>query len=179
MLYRRSTQVAVEVVLLLASEEERTTRRVRDLASELGIPSPYLAKIVQSLTRAGLLRALRGPRGGVRLHRSAHDIKLWDILSAVEPAGEFERCFLSLDRCDDLHPCPIHDDWAPIRTSILTMLRKKSMWQIASEARHSGALGWQQDKKATHPRPPSGSRKEKTVPRADSQRASTDGGTRS
>lgn len=143
MVYRRSAQVAMEVVLLLASEEEGTSRRVRDLAAELGVPATYVAKIVQALTRVGLLRALRGPRGGVQLARSPDEMHLWDVLSAVEPVGEFERCFLRLDGCDDLHPCPVHDDWAPIRTQILAMLQKRSMREIASEAQRSGALCWQ------------------------------------
>jgi Rrf2 family protein len=90
-LYRRSAQLAVEVVLFLALEPEGTSRRVRDLATELGVPATYLAKIVQALTRLGLLRALRGPRGGVQLARPAREIRLRDVLSAVEPVGEFER----------------------------------------------------------------------------------------
>jgi len=143
MVYRRSTQVAVEIVLLLATEEEGTSRRVRDLAAELGVPATYLAKIVQSLTRVGLLHALRGPRGGVQLGRSPDEMHLWDVLSAVEPVGEFERCFLRLDHCDDRHPCPVHDDWGPLRTEILAMLQKRSMRQIARDAQRSGALCWQ------------------------------------
>jgi Rrf2 family protein len=153
MLYRRSVQLAVEVVLLLALEREGTSRRVRDLAAELGVPATYLAKIVQALTRVGLLHALRGPRGGVQLARSAHEIRLWDVLSAVEPVGEFERCFLRLRQCDDQHPCPIHDDWAPIRTHILAMLQKKSMWEMASEAQRSGTLAWQRRQKRPCRRP--------------------------
>src|SRR3990170_326674 len=151
MVYRRSTQVAVGVVLLLASEEEGTSRRVRDLAAALGVPATYVAKIVQALTRVGLLHALRGPRGGVQLGRSPDEVHLWDVLSAVEPVGEFERCFLKLDRCDDLHPCPVHDDWAPIRAQILAMLQKRSMREIASEAQTSGALCWQAGGRAGRP----------------------------
>lgn len=143
MVYRRSAQVAIEVVLLLASEEEGASRRVRDLAAVLGVPATYVAKIVQALTRVGLLYALRGPRGGVQLARSPDEVHLWDVLSAVEPVGEFERCFLRLDRCDDLHPCPVHDDWAPIRSQILGMLQKRSVREIAREAERSGALCWQ------------------------------------
>lgn len=140
---RRSAQVAVALVLQLASEEKGTSHRVQDLAAVLGVPATYLAKIVQTLTRVGLLHALRGPRGGVQLGRSPSKLHLWDVLSAVEPVGEFERCFLKLDRCDDLHPCPVHNDWAPIRTRILAMLKKRSLRKIASEAQHRGALGWQ------------------------------------
>ena len=100
---------------------------MREIAAELGVPATYLAKVLQSLTRAGLLRAMRGPGGGVQLARSPREIYLWDVLSAVEPVGEFERCFLGLGRCNDVNPCPLHEVWAPIRNQILTMLQTKSL----------------------------------------------------
>jgi DNA-binding IscR family transcriptional regulator len=82
----------------------------------------------------------------VQLARPAREIRLRDVLSAVEPVGEFERCFLWLQQCDDQHPCPIHDDWAPIRTSILEKLENKSLWEFANAAERSGTLSWQHGK---------------------------------
>jgi Rrf2 family protein len=124
----------------LALEAEGSSRRVREIAAELGVPATYLAKVLQSLTRAGLLRAMRGPGGGVQLARSPREIYLWDVLSAIEPVGEFERCFLGLGRCNDLNPCPLHEAWAPIRSQILTMLQTKSLWEFATEAQGKGLL---------------------------------------
>ena len=140
MLYRRSSQLALQAALYLALEPEGTSRRVREIATELGVPATYLAKVLQGLTRVGLLRAMRGPGGGVQLARSAREIYLWDVLSAVEPVGEFERCFLGLGRCNDLNPCPLHEAWAPIRNQILTMLQTKSLLEFATEAQEKGLL---------------------------------------
>lgn len=141
MLHRRSTQLAVQATLLLALESPGGCRRVRELAAELGVPATYLAKIVQNLARVGLIRALRGPGGGVRLLRRPHEILVWDVLAAVEPVGEFEQCFLKFDRCSDVRPCPLHEVWAPIRSQILAMLQSKNLWDLASEAQRRGALG--------------------------------------
>lgn len=141
MLYRRSTQLAVQAMLLLALEPPGGCRRVRELAAELGVPATYLAKIVQNLAHVGLIRAVRGPGGGVQLVRPPREIPVWNVLAAVEPVGEFERCFLKLDRCNDLHPCPLHECWAPIRSQILAMLQSKNLWEVASEAQRRGVLG--------------------------------------
>lgn len=139
-LYRRPAQLAVKATLLLALEPEGTCRRVRELAAELGVPATYLTKVLQELTRAGLLRAVRGPGGGMRLARSAHTIHLWDVLSAVEPTAEFNRCFLGLDRCTDLNPCPLDQVEAPLRTQILALLQTKNLWEFAAEAKRKGLL---------------------------------------
>lgn len=140
MLFRRSVQLALQATLLLALEPEGTSRRVREIAAQLGVPAPYLAKVLQTLTRVGLLRAVRGPGGGMRLARSPRDICLWDVVAAVEPVGEFEQCFLGLSQCNDLSPCPLHEAWVPIRAQLLTMLRGKSLGEFAAEAREKQLL---------------------------------------
>lgn len=54
-----------------------------DLATRLGFPTAYTAKVLSSLARAALLRSDRGPRGGFQLARSPQEITLFDILRAV------------------------------------------------------------------------------------------------
>lgn len=133
MLNRRSAQVAVQAAIFLAMEPEGSSRRVRELAAAIDVPATYLTKVLQSLTRAGLLRAVRGPGGGVQLARSPREMSLWDVVSAVEPVGEFERCFLGLGRCNDANPCKLHQVWEPIRNQILEMLKSQTLWEFACE----------------------------------------------
>ena len=141
MIYHRSAQLALRASLLLALEPKGAVRRVGEIADELGVPRTYLAKVLQGLTRAGLLNAVRGPGGGVCLARPPREIHLWDVLSAIEPVREFERCFLGLGQCNDQQPCPLHEAWGPIRSNILAMLQTKSLWEFASEAQQNHLLG--------------------------------------
>jgi Rrf2 family protein len=139
-IHRRSGQLALQASLLLALEPAGTPRRVSEIAAELGVPRTYLAKVLQGMTRIGLLRAVRGPGGGVCLARSPRELHLWDVLSALEPAREFEQCFLGLGQCNDAQPCPLHEAWGPIRADILAMLQTKSLWEFATEARQKHLL---------------------------------------
>lgn len=139
-LYRRSAQLAFQAMLVLATEPAGSWRPVREIAVELGVPATYLTKVLQSLTRVGLLNSLRGPGGGVQLARSAQEIYLWDVLTAIQPAGEFQRCLVGLRTCNDLHPCPLHEAWRPIRTQIRAMLQTKTLWEFATRAREKGLL---------------------------------------
>lgn len=54
-----------------------------DVATRLGLPTAYTAKVLSSLARASLLRSDRGPRGGFQLARDPRDISLYDVLQAV------------------------------------------------------------------------------------------------
>ncbi len=146
MLFRRPAQLAVQAILLLALEPDVTCHRVREIAAKIGVPATYLTKVFQELTRAGLLRGVRGPGGGMQLARSAHEIHLWDVLSAFERTADFERCLLGLQRCNNLNPCPLDKAWAPLRAQILAMMQTENLWGFASEARRRRVLGWE----ATH-----------------------------
>ncbi|MBA2281540.1 MAG: Rrf2 family transcriptional regulator [Acidimicrobiia bacterium] len=54
------------------------------LAEYHGVPGPYLTKHLQSLTRAGILESVSGPKGGFRLARPARDITMLDVVEAID-----------------------------------------------------------------------------------------------
>jgi Rrf2 family protein len=62
------------------------------LAEYHGVPPAYLAKHLQSLSRAGLVESVSGPRGGYRLARPAADITVLDVVEAIEGAEPAFRC---------------------------------------------------------------------------------------
>jgi len=62
------------------------------LADFLGVPSPYLAKQLQALSRANLVVTQRGVAGGYRLARAPEQISLWDITAALEGTTPSFRC---------------------------------------------------------------------------------------
>src|SRR6478609_2561752 len=57
------------------------------LAEYHGVPAAYLAKHLQSLSRAGILESVQGPRGGYRLARPAGDITLLEVVSGPDGAA--------------------------------------------------------------------------------------------
>lgn len=58
--------------------------QVRDVAERQRIPQRFLEQIFQTLKRAGLVESKRGPRGGFTLARRADEVRLGDVLRAVE-----------------------------------------------------------------------------------------------
>ncbi len=71
-------------VTLLALMPDGVPVRREQLASHYGLPEAYLAKHLQAATKAGILRATPGPRGGYHLARPATDITLLDVVEAIE-----------------------------------------------------------------------------------------------
>ncbi len=71
-------------VTLLALIPSGVTVRREQLAGHYGLPEAYLAKHLQAATKAGILRATSGPKGGYQLARPAADITLLDVIEAIE-----------------------------------------------------------------------------------------------
>lgn len=135
MLLHRSGQVAMQAALVLALEVPAAPRRARELGLQLGVPPTYLVKVLHELARAGVLRSVRGPAGGFQLARPAREIYLWDVLAAVEPVAQLKTCLLGLGACDGEVTCPLHNDWAQVRNQLVALLQKKTLADIAAEAR--------------------------------------------
>ena len=83
---------AVHCLVLLAVLPEQRALSAGRLAEFHGVPGPYLAKHLQSLSRAGLVSTVPGPRGGYRLARSAEAISVLDAVLAIEGAVPAFTC---------------------------------------------------------------------------------------
>ena len=75
---------ACRALLSLALRDEAGPTSVRDIAERTGLPQPYLEQILLALKGAGLVRSKRGVGGGYVLARSPDEIRLSEILSAVD-----------------------------------------------------------------------------------------------
>jgi Rrf2 family iron-sulfur cluster assembly transcriptional regulator len=69
--------------------------QAKDIARREDIPLRYLEQIFQDLKRAGLVESKRGPRGGYYLKRNASEIKLGDVVRALQ--GPIEEMFVVED----------------------------------------------------------------------------------
>ena len=61
--------------------------QVAEIAQRQGIPDRYLEQMLTSLRRANILRSIRGPKGGYQLARPPAEIRVADILVALEGEG--------------------------------------------------------------------------------------------
>lgn len=87
-----ATEWALHCATSLAQLEPGATASAADLAEYFDLPAAYLSKQLQALTRAGVLTATTGPRGGFRLGRAPTDITLLHIVEAVDGAAPPYEC---------------------------------------------------------------------------------------
>jgi len=74
----------VRALFDIAFHNDGRPTQIKDIAAREAIPARFLEQIFQDLKRAGLVGAKRGPRGGYHLARPARDIRLGDVVRALE-----------------------------------------------------------------------------------------------
>lgn len=103
-----------------------------ELCQGTDLPRHFVAKIFQDLVRKGLLVSAKGRGGGFALARPASEITLFDIVSIVDGTSQFEGCVVGMARCDDKQPCPQHDEWKAMRSSISKFLKETTVEKMAA-----------------------------------------------
>lgn len=71
-----------------------------EIASDLKVSEAHLSKVLQRLTRVGLVKSIRGPRGGFRLLQSHNEITLLDVYEAIEGRLQSTNCLLNTRSCN-------------------------------------------------------------------------------
>jgi Rrf2 family protein len=87
----KKAALAVEAVLDIACHPGPEPVQSMDIAGRLDLPRRYLEQVMQQLVRAGILKGVRGPRGGYRLAREQRRISVGDILRIVTGDAEGEE----------------------------------------------------------------------------------------
>ena len=131
MIYSRSAEYAIRAFVNLAQVPEGKYAMVKNIAEQEDIPAHFLAKILQQLARKGLLRSSKGPTGGFALRVSPAEIRLLDIVEALDGLAPYQQCASGLSECSDDMPCSMHDSWINLRSRIMDYLGKNTIADLA------------------------------------------------
>ena len=106
-MFSQTAEYALRAVVLLAEASPPGGWDNKALAEKSRVPPSYLAKVLQSLTRAGITKSKRGIKGGLPLARSHQEIIVLQVMNAVDPIVRIKTCPLGLaSHCEVL--CPMH-----------------------------------------------------------------------
>src|ERR1700694_3013300 len=127
MIYSRSAEYAIRAFVHLAQVNERKYAMVKDIAEQEDLPAHSVAKSLQQLAGKGLLRSSKGPTGGFALRVEPSEIRLLDIVEALDGLAPYQQCASGLSECSDDMPCSMHDSWIALRSRIMDYLGKNTI----------------------------------------------------
>ena len=125
----RKTDYAVHALMILAKNKKQELS-VKELADIENVSSSYLAKVMQSLSAAGIVISAEGKKGGYTLSRSAEKINLAQIMELFEAEENVFECVDQIHGCKIKDRCKIHQVFAQAYQKMMVELEKTTINDI-------------------------------------------------
>jgi Rrf2 family iron-sulfur cluster assembly transcriptional regulator len=127
----RTGEYGLRGLLFLANQPPDKVVLISEISKDRNIPEAFLAKIFQRLSKAGLLRSIRGAKGGFSLGKPAHEITIREIIEALEGPIVVSRCLLREGECKEERVCPLYPVWEELQQRILEILDRTTIEDLA------------------------------------------------
>lgn len=124
----------------LAEHPEIPALSAKDVADAYGIPAQLLAKVLQQLTKHGLLRSHAGMNGGYALARDARQISAFEVIHAIDGPLFITSCTKGAKSCDLTPSCTIKEPLARVNETIAGVLKSISIHDLAEREHPPGPV---------------------------------------
>ena len=105
-MFSQTVEYALRAVAHLAYEAP-SARTTEQLAEATRVPPAYLSKVLQALSRGGIVKSQRGVGGGMSLVKRPDELTILEVVNAVEPIQRIKTCPLGL-KSHGVRLCPLH-----------------------------------------------------------------------
>lgn len=137
----KTTEYAIRALVYVYIQSKEGKRPgYKEIAKHIDSPEQFTAKILQSLTRAELILSMKGRGGGFFFDDSAAPLTLYQVIRVMEGEKNFSKCGFGLKRCDGNTPCPLHDDYLPVREGFFELVTKQTIQSLANKINEHKAV---------------------------------------
>ena len=111
------------------------TVRAAEIARRTAIPEPYLAQVLHTLNKSGLIRSQRGPQGGHSIAREASKIRLSMVMTCLGGTDTLVRCLDDVNSCVHVSFCAQRDVWRSVEEAMFNILNATSIGDLAERTK--------------------------------------------
>ncbi len=129
-IFSKKCELALQAILFLSTGEKDKCFSAIDISQAIDIPKEFTSKILQNLTSSGLITSRKGKNGGFCLAKQPKEIRLIDVVEAVDGLDVFHNCVLGFPGCNMDSPCPLHSKWGALREETLKMLSEQNLEEM-------------------------------------------------
>ncbi len=138
------TRYGLRAIVELASNHGKGPLQLKIIASNQDISLKYLEQLMATLKSAGLVRSLRGAKGGYILAKAANQIKLSDVFSALEgPSAITVECLDDDNYCARTADCVTKQVWAQVQQAVIGVLESLTLQDLVDRTKEKGKSDYQ------------------------------------
>lgn len=125
------------VVYLASQPSEESKTGIKKISSDLKLPAPFLAKILQQLAKQKILSSSKGPHGGFSFLRDPRKLTILDIVNSIDGAYTLTRCIMHNGSCDGENSekfCALHKDYNKSRADLIELFGNMTIHDLAEKS---------------------------------------------
>lgn len=128
------TRYGMRAILELALEYGKKPMQIKMIADREEISSKYLEQLIAMLKSSGLVRSVRGPRGGYSLSRSPSEITLSEVFRTLEGPMTPAECLEHPEYCPRCSDCATREIWKQLQDAITGVLGSYTLADLAEKS---------------------------------------------
>jgi Rrf2 family protein len=137
-MFNKETEYALRSLVYIQYQNYQGLRPgIGEIAKEIEAPQAFTAKILQRMVRLGFVVSLKGKGGGFYFDENRPELTLKELILSTEGGKLFEGCGFGMKKCDNNNPCPLHDQYGPIRESINKLVSEQTIQGLAKKTNES------------------------------------------
>lgn len=133
-IFSKKCEVGLQAVLFLSTRRNGELFNAGEVAKHVKQPKEFVSKMLQILTFSGIVGSKKGKNGGFYLAKNPNDIKIIDIVKAIDGLDVFNNCVLGFPGCSNDNPCPVHNKWGKLRDEAYQMLSTETLAQLKNKS---------------------------------------------
>ena len=134
-MFSKATEYALRATIYIAQKSSEEKKLGIDaIAKAIDSPKSFTAKILQSLTKDNkVISSIRGPNGGFYITEKAKKLPVRAVLIAMGESEVLDKCVLGLNKCSEVKPCPMHNQYKTIKQQLIGLFESKTIQQLADD----------------------------------------------
>ncbi|MFQ5996867.1 MAG: RrF2 family transcriptional regulator [Dehalococcoidales bacterium] len=133
-------QYGTRALLDLALHSKGKPVQMKDIAKRQQIPLPYLGHLITPLVGAGIIRSLRGGRGGISLAKPPEEIKLSEVIQLLEGSIALVECINDPNYCPRFELCVTRDIWGELQKAMDEVLQSTTLQDLIERQKRKEQL---------------------------------------
>lgn len=133
-MFSKACQYGIKAAIFIAIKSQEKSRvNLSDISKEIDSPIAFTAKVLQKLSKNGIIDSVKGASGGFEIKSDQLDkIMISQIVDSIDGNPVYTNCGLGFGNCSETRPCSVHFKFKSIREDLKEMLETTSLLELSN-----------------------------------------------
>lgn len=134
-MFTKASEYGLKALIYVARQSyQKEFIKLKEIAEATNSPAAFSAKILHQLSKAGIIESSSGPQGGFRMAPSQQSkVTVSQVIHELDEHFLLDRCVLGLATCNNINPCPLHDEIAEAKHNLSVVLHQTTIQDLVTK----------------------------------------------